>query len=69
MLRGKLTLDTAPWSEVFLRGRKLGDTPLVDFPLPAGLHEFTLVNEGKGLRQVVEIEVEPGKTTVKRLRL
>ena len=67
--RGQLTLDSAPWSEVFLKGRKLGDTPLVDYSLPAGLHSLTLVNEARGLRQVIEVEVKPGKSTVLRLKL
>jgi serine/threonine-protein kinase len=68
--KGKLTLDTTPWSEVFLKGRKLGDTPLVDYPLPAGVHVLTLVNDGKGLRSVIEVEIQPGnKTTVKKLKL
>jgi eukaryotic-like serine/threonine-protein kinase len=67
--RGKMTIDTVPWSEVFLNGKKLGDTPLVDYPMPAGLHVLKLVNEDKGLKSSVEIEVQPGKTTVKKLKL
>jgi serine/threonine-protein kinase len=66
--RGKLTLDAQPWAEVFLKGRKLGDTPLVDLPLAAGTYTLTLVNEAKGLRTVIEVEIEDNKTTVKRLR-
>jgi serine/threonine-protein kinase len=66
--KGKLTLDTQPWAEVFLKGRKLGDTPLVDLPLAAGTYSLTLVNEAKNLRTVIEVEVEDNKTTVKRLR-
>ena len=67
--KGKLTLDTTPWSEVFLKGKKLGDTPLVNFPLPPGLHVLTLVNEQKSLKSVIEVEISPGKTTVKKLKL
>ena len=67
--KGKLTLDTTPWCEVFLKGRKLGDTPLVDYPLPQGLHVLTLVNEQKSLKTAIEVEVTAGKTTVKKLKL
>ncbi len=67
--KGKLTLDTTPWSEVFLKGKKLGDTPLVDFPLPPGLHVLTLVNEQKNLRTSIEVEISSGKTTMKKLKL
>ncbi len=69
LVKGKLTLDTTPWSEVFLKGKKLGDTPLVDFPLPPGLHVLTLVNEQKNLRTSIEVEISAGKTTMKKLKL
>jgi eukaryotic-like serine/threonine-protein kinase len=69
LARGKLTLDTVPWSSVYLNGRKLGDTPLVDYALRPGFHELKLVNEAKGISQVVELEVVAGKTTTKKLRL
>ncbi|MCC6332952.1 MAG: protein kinase [Myxococcales bacterium] len=67
--RGKLTLDTTPWSEVYLKGKKLGDTPLVDYSLPPGLHVLTLVNDGKGVKSVIEVDIQSGKTTVKKLKL
>jgi serine/threonine-protein kinase len=67
--KGKITLDTTPWCEVFLKGRKLGDTPLVDYALPAGLHVLTLVNDQKNVKTVIEVEVTAGKTTVKKLKL
>jgi serine/threonine-protein kinase len=31
--KGRLTLSTTPWAEVYEGGRKLGDSPLVDVPL------------------------------------
>jgi serine/threonine-protein kinase len=67
--RGKLTIDSVPWSEVFFNGKKLGDTPLVDFPMPVGVHVLKLVNDDKGLKGSVEVEIQPGKTTVKKLKL
>jgi hypothetical protein len=67
--RGKLTLDTTPWTEVFLSNKKLGDTPIVELPMPAGRHVLKLVNEGKGIRNAIEVDIEPGKTTVKKLNL
>jgi serine/threonine-protein kinase len=67
--RGKLTLDTTPWTRVFLRGRKLGDTPLIDVTLPAGRHQLKLVNEEKKISTVIEVDIRPGQTTSKKLRL
>ncbi|SEU19085.1 serine/threonine protein kinase [Stigmatella erecta] len=66
---GRLTLDTTPWTHVFLRGRKLGDTPLIDHALPAGRHQLKLVNEAKNISTVVEVEIRSGQSTVKKLRL
>lgn len=67
--KGTLTLDTSPWSEVFLKGKKLGDTPLIDQPLAAGIHVLTLVNEQRNLKVSIEIEIRPGKSTIKKLKL
>jgi serine/threonine protein kinase len=67
--RGKLTLDTSPWAEVFLNGRKLGDTPLINVSLPAGRYTLTLVNDSRNIHSAIEVVVEPGKTTVKKLSL
>ncbi|SEM06318.1 serine/threonine protein kinase [Stigmatella aurantiaca] len=66
---GRLTLDTTPWTHVFLRGRKLGDTPLIDHVLPAGQHQLKLVNEAKNISTVIEVEIRSGQSTVKKLRL
>lgn len=65
--RGRLTLETSPWSEVFFKGRKLGDTPLVDVSLPAGVQVLTL--ESSGRRHTIEVEIAPGRTTVRKLKL
>jgi eukaryotic-like serine/threonine-protein kinase len=65
--KGKLNLDTSPWTEVFLNGKSLGETPLLNVLLPAGRHTLKLVNDGKGIHTAIEIEIEPGKTTAKRL--
>ncbi|HEX8819818.1 MAG TPA: serine/threonine-protein kinase [Archangium sp.] len=66
---GRLTLDTVPWTRVFLRGRRLGDTPLIELALPAGQHQLKLVNEEKNISTVIEVEIRPGQTTAKKLRL
>jgi serine/threonine protein kinase len=67
--KGTLTLDTTPWSEVFLKGKKLGDTPLVDYPLAPGVLTLTLVNEQLNVRKVIEVEIRAGQPTLKKLKL
>jgi eukaryotic-like serine/threonine-protein kinase len=65
---GKLRFDTTPWTQVFLKGKKLGDTPLLDIDVPAGPLELLLVNEESNIRTVVSIEVAPGQTTTKKMK-
>jgi len=66
---GRLSLDTVPWTRVYRGGRVLGDTPLIEVPLPAGRQELRLVNEEKGISTKIEVTIEPGKSTAKRLKL
>jgi eukaryotic-like serine/threonine-protein kinase len=67
--RGKLTIDSTPWADVYVAGKKISETPVVDHPLPAGTHQVVLVKEGKGARTTIEVEIQAGKTTVKKLKL
>jgi hypothetical protein len=65
----RLTLDTQPWTKVFLGKRELGQTPLMDVALPSGTQVLRLVNESLGIDATVEIEGRPGERVVKRLSL
>lgn len=66
---GKLTLDTAPWSEVSLHGEPLGKTPLVGVELPAGVHELRLVNSELGIDKAYRVTISPDQTVRKRLAI
>lgn len=66
---GKLSLKTTPWTTVFWGTKKLGDTPLFEVPLPAGVHTLKLNNPDTGLESSIEVEVKAGQTTVKKLKL
>ena len=66
--KGKLTLQTTPWTEVFLGGKSLGESPLIEVPLPAGKHTLRLVNAEANIKMSVEVEIAAGKTTVKKLK-
>jgi serine/threonine-protein kinase len=65
---GKLTLQTTPWTEVFLGSKSLGESPLLEVPLPAGKHTLRLVNAEAGVKTSIEVEIAAGKTTVKKLK-
>jgi serine/threonine protein kinase len=64
---GYLTLDTDPWATVYLGGRKLGTTPFMRVPLPAGHHKLVLDIKNSGERLQREVDIAPGE--VKRLGL
>lgn len=38
--RGAANLNALPWAEVWLDGKKLGDTPLANLRLPLGVHDL-----------------------------
>jgi serine/threonine-protein kinase len=67
--KGKLTLSTTPWAEVYEGNRPLGVSPLVDFPLPAGKHQLRLVNAEKGLEKTISVDIKSGQTTALRQKL
>jgi eukaryotic-like serine/threonine-protein kinase len=66
---GTLTLDTVPWTTVYLGKQKLGETPLVGVVVPAGAIELTLINQGAGIRESYAVTIKPGADHKKRLDL
>lgn len=67
-VHGFLTLDTRPmYSTVFLDKKRLGDTPIIRYKLPAGRHRLRLVKGGDGPSQDVVVEIKAGKLTMKKL--
>ena len=67
--KGKLSLSTDPWTHVSLNGKLLGDTPLIELPLPAGRHVLKLNNEQAKIDTAIEVEVKAGQVTKKVLHL
>jgi serine/threonine-protein kinase len=61
--KGSLTINTQPWSEVWVDGKKLGLTPLAYKELPAGRHKLVLKNPRLKLKKTIWIRIQPGKTT------
>jgi eukaryotic-like serine/threonine-protein kinase len=58
---GLLTLDSSPWSQVYLAGRLLGSTPLVRVALPAGRHVLTLKNPELGSSTTYVVVIQSDK--------
>lgn len=65
---GFLSLQTTPWTIVFLGKKNLGETPLSHVALPPGTHRLRLVNDEKKLSTTIEVEIKSGKTVTKRLK-
>ena len=66
---GTLRVNTTPWSEVYVDGRRIGNTPQMNIRLPAGRHTITLVNPDFNIRERVTVTIAPGgtETLIRRL--
>ncbi len=55
--RGRLVVNSQPWSQVFVDGRQKGNTPLPSLRVPAGTHRVELrTSDGRVYRETVEVE-------------
>jgi hypothetical protein len=50
--RGQVNLNASPWAEVWIEGRKVGDTPIANLQLPLGVREVTFRHPQFGERKV-----------------
>jgi serine/threonine-protein kinase len=62
---GVLRLNSLPWSQVTVDGKPVGNTPLMNLPLPAGAHTIRMVNPDMGLTKTIKVTVKAGDTTTK----
>jgi len=60
-IRSYLTVTTRPWTEVFLDGRWVRHTPMMNYEVTPGAHTIRLVNEEAGVDDTIEIAVEAGE--------
>jgi len=65
--KARLTLDSEPWSVVFLNGEKIGQTPISDLVIPAGSHQLRLVNGELNVSKTLTIEAKPGQVVRQRI--
>ncbi len=64
--RGKLSLKTTPRATVYLNGRRIGDTPIVNLSVPAGTLTLRLVRADTGEEASLEVDISPNRTTARR---
>jgi hypothetical protein len=66
---GRLVVGATPWAQLYVDGRFIGNTPVVDLPVAAGTHTLRLVRAGFEPEERV-VSVAPGETLrVTRIRL
>lgn len=59
---GYLTVNSLPWTRVYLQGRYLGNTPLLRRALRPGRHRILLRSAAGRLRKRFEAQIESGRT-------
>jgi hypothetical protein len=62
---GMLRLNTRPWSQVFVDGRLIGNTPIMGVPLQAGEHRVELVNAAMDVRKTIQVKIKPDEVVTK----
>jgi eukaryotic-like serine/threonine-protein kinase len=58
---GRLSIDSFPYAVIWLDGRRLGQTPLLEIDVPAGTHVIKAVRADRK-SQTFSITVKPGQT-------
>jgi PEGA domain len=66
---GMLRLNSRPWSQVYVDGRLVGNTPQMGLPLSAGNHSIRLVNAQMGLTKTFSVSVKAGQMVTKVVNL
>jgi serine/threonine protein kinase len=63
--QGVLRLNSRPWSQVTIDGKRVGNTPLMNQPLSAGTHTVKLVNPDFKLTKSIKVQIKSGETLTK----
>ena len=62
-------MQSVPWANVYVDGKLMGPTPLVELELPAGPIKVRLVNPELGVDRTETITIPRGKTVKRRVEL
>ena len=66
---GTLRVNSLPWSEVFVDGKPVGNTPQMGLLLPAGRHKLKLVNPPLEMTKILSVQIEPGQVVTETINL
>ncbi|MBI2892263.1 MAG: serine/threonine protein kinase [Deltaproteobacteria bacterium] len=60
---GILSVNSTPWAEVFVDGRRRAESTPVTLRVPAGSHVVRLFNPEIGVSRTLQVEIRAGETT------
>jgi len=66
---GTLRVNSRPWSQVFIDGKLVGNTPQLGISLASGSHKLKLVSPDLGMTKQLTVQIDKGKTTTKVVNL
>jgi serine/threonine protein kinase len=66
--KGFISIDSEPWTEVYLEGKKIGETPLIKYELNAGSYNLLLKNSEFGFEKPLKVNVNPNENSVNKLK-
>jgi len=66
---GTLRINTRPWSQVFIDGQLMGNTPQMNIALPPGRHDVLLRNRSFDIEKRITVSIQPGKTVTRVLNI
>jgi len=66
---GTLRVNSRPWSQVFVDGKMVGNTPQMAISLSPGSHKLKLVSPDLGLTKQMTVQIDKGKVTTKVVNL
>jgi serine/threonine protein kinase len=66
---GTLRINTKPWSQVFVDGKLIGNTPQMNVSLPEGTHRVTLVNPEFSLKKSLTVQIKAGQVETQIVNL
>jgi serine/threonine-protein kinase len=66
---GTLSVQTRPWSKVYINGKFIKNTPLVRYQLKAGVYRVTVEDSTNNIKKDFRATIKAGQSTtlVKRL--
>lgn len=62
---GKVNINVSgvPWADIYINGKKIGQTPKFNYPMPVGQYTVQVKNETAGLDQTKTVTVTAGGTS------